>query len=201
MTKIKICGLFREEDVALVNAARPDYIGFVFAPSPRQVSPAQAARLRVALRDGIVPVGVFVNAPLEMILALFREGTIQAAQLHGSEDAGYITALKERCSLPVIKAIGVKTKADVAGGEREQSPADYFLLDQGSGGSGQPFDWNQIGRPDKPYFLAGGINSGNISRALAYRPYGIDVSSGAETAGVKDGGKILDLVQRVRGEA
>jgi phosphoribosylanthranilate isomerase len=201
MTKIKICGLFREEDIAFVNAARPDYIGFVFAPSPRQVSRSQAARLRSALREGIVPVGVFVNAPLELILALFQEGTIQAAQLHGSEDAAYITALKAGGSLPVIKAIGVKTAADSVGGEREPAPADYLLLDQGSGGTGQPFDWDQIGRPDKPYFLAGGINSSNISRALAYRPYGIDISSGAETAGVKDRGKILDLVQRVRGEA
>ena len=84
--KIKICGLFRSEDIDYVNEARPDYVGFVFAESRRQVSPEQAANLRSRLANGIVPVGVFVNAPAANIAALYRDGVISIAQLHGAED-------------------------------------------------------------------------------------------------------------------
>jgi phosphoribosylanthranilate isomerase len=195
--KIKICGLFREADIAYVNEAGPDYIGFVFAESRRQVSPGEAARLREKLREGIVPVGVFVNAPAEEILSLYRDGVIAIAQLHGNEDAAYIAALKEQCDLPVIKAI-----KSTALNEYERAPclADYILIDNGPGGTGQPFNWDILNTTHAPlpWFLAGGIDSHNIEKAISYNPYGIDVSSGAETGGVKDFDKITKLVQCVR---
>ena len=101
--KIKICGLFRSEDIDYVNEACPDYAGFVFAESRRKVSPEKAEGLRQKLKPGITPVGVFVNAPIAEIAALYRNGIIEIAQLHGAENEEYIKRLKEECNIPVIK--------------------------------------------------------------------------------------------------
>jgi phosphoribosylanthranilate isomerase len=199
--KIKICGLFREEDIDYANEAMPDYVGFVFAPSRRQLTPARASALRARLRDGITPVGVFVDAPVESIAALYKEGIIALAQLHGHEDAAYIAALKRLCPAPVIKAARI-TAGDDARRALLMDAADFFLFDNGAGGTGQAFDWNLLpeltARLQKPYFLAGGLSGDNIAAALALRPFAVDVSSGAETNGVKDRSKMLELVQRVR---
>ncbi|MDR2052312.1 MAG: phosphoribosylanthranilate isomerase [Treponema sp.] len=278
--KIKICGLFREADVEFANEAGPDFIGFVFAESRRRVSPAAAARLRSRLREGIVPVGVFVNAPPEEIAALYRDGLIAAAQLHGGEDAAYIRRLKTLSAaagppVPVIKTLRISAGEEGrkngnhneplvrehrekvklthmvpgtffgAGDASLAAEIDYLLFDSGSGG-GKPFDWNLLpsllashaslfadwgdgGKPAKrgwsqggdrtkaaagkkgvesgppswlslPWFLAGGVCLENIGRALAYRPFGIDVSSGAETGGLKDREKMIALVARAREE-
>jgi phosphoribosylanthranilate isomerase len=216
MPKIKICGLFREEDIAYVNEARPDYIGFMFAESRRRVTPLQAARLRSRLEEGITPVGVFVNAPVEDIAALYRDGIIALVQLHGGEDAGYISRLKEACAAPVIKAVPVTRREDIlpwTAGTR----ADFLLLDHGAGGTGERFDWRRVlggsAGPGGdgggiPYFLAGGVTVDTLPEALRLSSggpplpglqfYGIDVSSGAETNGVKDRDKILRLVELVR---
>ena len=94
MTKIKICGLFRPIDIEYVNEALPDYIGFVFAKSKRQVTPEQAGTLRKGLNPQIKAVGVFVNAPMEEVIQLLNNGTIDLAQLHGDEDEEYIKRLK-----------------------------------------------------------------------------------------------------------
>jgi len=194
--KIKICGLFRREDIDYVNEARPDYAGFVFAESRRQVSPYQAEQLRKKLGAGIIPAGVFVDAPAEEIAALYRDGIIGTAQLHGAEDEEYIAKLKGLCNVPIIKTITVDS----------QSPscfsllADYLLFDSGAG-SGKPFNWNLLEpQINKPWFLAGGINRENIERAMAFEPYAIDISSGAETDGVKDREKILQLTLKVKKE-
>jgi phosphoribosylanthranilate isomerase len=195
--KLKICGLFREEDVGYVNEAQPDYIGFVFAESRRRVSPGLAAKLWEKLDAGIIPVGVFVNAPPEEIAALYHNGIISIAQLHGDEDDRYIAALKALTAgaggMPVIKAL----RAEAITG------ADYLLLDHGAGGTGEAFDWGLVetlrgSSPQIPWFLAGGIGPHNIEDAVLLRPFGIDVSSGAETGGFKDREKILKLVQAVR---
>ena len=183
--KIKICGLFREDDICAANEAMPDYIGFVFAPSRRQVTFKQAENLRKRLDDGIVPVGVFVNSPIEDILALYQAGVISIAQLHGGEDEGYIA----RLPMPVIKAVKPY--------ESRQTRADVLLLDSGAG-SGRAFDWARIGRIEKPWFLAGGVSLENIDEAMKYKPYAIDVSSGAETDGLKDRKKIIALTEKVR---
>jgi phosphoribosylanthranilate isomerase len=193
--KIKICGLTREADIARANRAAPDYIGFVFADGRRRVSPETAARLRAGLANGITPVGVFRNAPALDIAALYRGGVIAAAQLHGDEDAAYIAALKRICDLPVIKAVTVRARGDAA--RFEDSEADFLLLDSG-GGTGLPFDWRLIGERKKPFFLAGGIGLLNIDAAMDMRPYAVDISSGAETGGVKDGEKMAALVRRLR---
>jgi phosphoribosylanthranilate isomerase len=380
VSNIKICGLFREADIDFANEAGPDFIGFVFAESRRRVSPAQAARLRSRLREGIVPVGVFVNAPAEEIAALYRDGLIGMAQLHGNEDAAYIRRLKTLSAsggpapVPVIKVLRIGGPEPAAGedgghfieeerknfnhgehgehgarkentrslfspcsssvysvysvvaflqnqrdfidekeinafalgedgghfieeerknfnhrehwlGERAAAAADYLLFDSGAGG-GKPFDWNLLnaasvfsgagsaahplvtvtgfaggdgatpalrgwspggarvkaaavkkspesgppsllpdapkdlscagavcGAPavplsfrqhapacpyERPWFIAGGVDGGNIEKALALGPFGIDVSSGAETGGVKDREKMIALVRRVK---
>jgi phosphoribosylanthranilate isomerase len=223
MIKIKICGLFREEDAAYANEAKPDYAGFVFAESRRKVSPALAARLRGLLDSSIVPVGVFVNAPASDIIALYRDGIIDMVQLHGDEDGAYIRRLRElsvgtgRGPIPVIKAIRVEGPADLepwrgtsAGPGEEAGTPDYLLLDRG-GGTGQAFDWNLLpgtGGADgtgnhaplfrRPWFLAGGIGLHNIREALALEPFGVDVSSGAETGGLKDREKMMELTRIVR---
>jgi len=200
MTKIKICGVSRPEDIEYVNEAGPDYIGFVFAESRRRVRVAQAAALRQALRAGIVPVGVFVNADIDEIAALYEQGVIEAAQLHGAEDESYVATLRAHSRVPIIKAFSIAEEADIL--RASASPADYLLLDHGSGGTGAAFDWNLIerrtGRLKKPWFLAGGIEEANIQAALATKPYGVDISSGAETNGIKDREKIKRLVKAVR---
>lgn len=198
MTKIKICGLFRDVDIDSVNEAKPDYIGFVFAKSRRQVTEDQSRAMRRRLDPAITPAGVFVNAPIDQITGLFAEGIISLAQLHGQEDEAYIRRLKQRCPILIIKAIRVDSAADIL--EQQYSAADFLLLDSGAGGTGQAFDWQLIPRIEKPFFLAGGINEHNLATALAQAPFGIDISSGAETDGVKDREKIRMLVQRVREE-
>ncbi len=195
MTKVKICGLFRECDVDFVNEAVPDYIGFVFAKSPRQVSAETAKLLRSRLRPDIIPVGVFVNAEQAEILRLCEEHSIELVQLHGQEDDRYIKALKSQIDVPIIKAVRVDASIPP---QFLPSEADFLLLDSGKGGTGKAFDWGQIPTVIQPYFLAGGINETNIREAVRMRPYCVDLSSGAETGGVKDKNKILRLVREVR---
>jgi phosphoribosylanthranilate isomerase len=208
--KIKICGLFREQDIDCVNEARPDYAGFVFAKSKRRVSADFAAGLRGRLLDEIVPVGVFVNAAIADIAALYNENVIAVAQLHGTEDDEYITRLKEASAsggkrpvevIKTIKSAELERKAPIASG------ADYYLIDSGAG-SGKAFNWELLNSPGmsalkeaKPWFLAGGIGLDNIRLALGFNPYALDISSGAETKGIKDRAKIVQLVSIIRGFA
>ena len=201
--RIKICGLFREEDVEYINEAGVDYAGFVFAESRRRVSGGLAERLRGRLGAGVVPVGVFVDAAPEEIAALYRGGVIDMAQLHGAEDGGYIARLKEKSAeggglepIPVIKTV---MGADMGRANASAEGADYCLVDSGAG-SGRAFDWGLIepGAFSMPWFLAGGITVGNVGRAAGLNPFAVDVSSGAETDGVKDRDKILRLATAAR---
>ena len=207
--KIKICGLFREEDIEYVNEARPDYSGFVFAESRRKVTPAQAAKLRKRLAKGITAVGVFVDSPIDNIAGLYRDGIISLVQLHGTEDDAYIARLKEAAGgiqvIKVIKSAELLSLAEV--GKAIATGADYYLIDSGAG-SGKTFDWELLraGTPcaswlqssGKRWFLAGGITVDNIERAMALNPFVIDVSGGAETNGIKDRNKIVQLTAMVR---
>jgi phosphoribosylanthranilate isomerase len=202
--RIKICGLFRDEDIDYVNEARPDYAGFVFTGSKRQVSAPLAQYLRFRLAEGIVPVGVFINAPVSMIASLYSNGTISIAQLHGDEDESYIAHLKKTCSadktqtqFKVIKVI----KGEAILKNIPVTSADYYLIDSGAG-SGKTFNWELLNtkKIDKPWFLAGGVNLKNIKQAMALNPFAIDISSGAETDGIKDREKILQLISAVRKE-
>lgn len=199
MTKIKLCGLTRPEDIQAANELKPDYIGFVFAPqSRRHVTPRQAAQLEELLDLEISVVGVFVNETIETISALRECGIIDVAQLHGSEDEDYITALRELTDMPIIKAFRIETEEDVAAAER--SSADHILLDAGNGGTGTAFDWSLLRSIQRPYFLAGGLDPNNVRGAVkSLHPHAVDVSSGIETGGVKDPEKMREFVRAVRG--
>jgi phosphoribosylanthranilate isomerase len=202
--RIKICGLFREADADCVNAAQPDYAGLVFAPSRRRVDADMARAIRKRLSPTITPVGVFADADLAFIEGLYREGTISIAQLHGNESPDYIAELKGRCGVPVIQAVRFTgDEGPTAVSMSADSAADYLLFDSGAG-TGKRFDWTRrdfaeaVGKAARPWFLAGGINIGNIREAVALKPFCIDVSSGAESAGLKDADKVRQLVDAVR---
>lgn len=198
MTKIKFCGLKRPCDIEFVNLLQPEYIGFVFAPkSKRYVSPEEAARLRAQLSGRITPVGVFVNEPPEAVAALLARGVIEIAQLHGGEDETYLQALRKRTDRPVIKAFRIASEADIEAARR--CTADFVLLDSGSGGTGTAFDWTLIRDIGRSYFLAGGLDAGNVREAVArYQPYAVDVSSGIETDGGKSKAKMEAFIRAVR---
>lgn len=227
MTKIKICGLKRPEDVDYVNQYLPDYAGFVFAGSKRKVTDEQAEELSRKLDARITPVGVFVNEPVEHVVNLVRKGIIRVVQLHGDEDEIYIlnlrkalkkltekakstaeeTAEKKRGqnrkeSVKIIKAVRVQSQAQIL--EAEKLSCDYLLLDTWQkdiyGGCGKQFDKSLIpSELTTPYFLAGGLSSDNIQENIdTCHPYAVDVSSAVETDGKKDRKKIQEFIERVR---
>ncbi len=201
MTKIKICGLTRMQDIEYVNEALPDFIGFVFANSRRKVSIDTAVQLKNLLDCRIKAVGVFVNENLSTIKQLCQSGIIDYVQLHGDEDAEYLRTLSQQISKPIIKALRVKDLSSIIAAQ--QLSCDFLLLDTFSdkeyGGTGKTFDWKLAGDVEKPFFLAGGINSCNAKAAIdSSKPYCLDVSSGVETNGVKDRNKIIDIVSLVR---
>ena len=199
MTKIKLCGLTRPEDIAAANALEPDYVGFVFAPkSRRYVTGEQAQTLRKQLSSAIQAVGVFVDEEPERVAALLEAGVIDLAQLHGREDESYLERLRPLTDKPIIQAFQVKTAKDL---ERAQSSsADYILLDSGAG-TGIPFDWTLLKNLRRPYLLAGGLGPDNVAQAVrTLRPWGVDVSSGIETGGVKDFDKMAAFAAAVRKE-
>ncbi len=198
MTKIKLCGLTRPEDIAAANALQPEYIGFVFAAkSKRAVSREMAAALKAQLSPGIQAVGVFVNEAPETVADLLNAGIIDIAQLHGQEDAAYIARLRGLTARPLWQAFRVTDAASLA--KAEKSPADLVLLDSGTGGTGTTFDWTLLEKFDRPYFLAGGLSPDNAADAVRQlHPYAVDVSSGIETAGKKDSAKMAAFVAAVR---
>ncbi len=201
MTKIKICGLRRQEDIDMVNQLRPDYIGFVFAPSRRQITPAQATVLKHILHPAIQSVGVFVDMPTPELLNIAQSGAIDVIQLHGHETEADILAIKAHCALPVIKAVRVQSAAQIV--QCDRLPCDYLLLDTFApgqmGGSGTVFDWSMIPTISKPYFLAGGLSPDNAGDVFRFcHPYAVDVSSGVETNGVKDYEKMKNFIEKVK---
>ena len=186
MTKIKICGLFRECDVEAVNEARPDWCGFIvnFPRSHRNLSPDAVRALRAKLDSGIAPVGVFVDQPAEDVAALLNDGTISAAQLHGHEDADYIAHLRKLApGRAVWKAFKIREPADLDAANA--CSADLVVLDNGYG-TGASFDWSLAEGVTRPYLLAGGLTPENIPDAISrLHPWGLDISSGVETDKLK----------------
>lgn len=198
-TRIKICGLTCPEDIQAVNEAKPDFCGFIveFPKSRRNVTVDQLRKLREKLDENILPAGVFVNAPAELPAKLLNEGTIAMAQLHGQENEAYITQLKTMTDQLIIKAFSIKTEEDVE--QALRSGADYILLDQGAGGTGETFDWNLVPSIKRPWFLAGGLGCDNLETAIQrLHPWAVDLSSSVETDGHKDPDKIVKAVQTVR---
>lgn len=198
MTKIKLCGLRRSQDIEYANMLMPEYIGFVFATaSKRYISPYDAAILRRGLSDSIIPVGVFVDADIDYVLNAVKTGAADIIQLHGSEDEDYIAALRSVTDHIIIKAFSIKSENDITAAQN--SSADYVLLDSGSGGSGTQFDHKLITNIKRDFFLAGGLDCENVRSALKqYSPYAVDTSSALETNGIKDLDKMKAFVDAVR---
>lgn len=197
MTKIKLCGLTRICDIEWVNELRPEYIGFVFfSKSIRNISFEKAKKLRESLDNGITPVGVFVNEKIENIEYLVKNSIIDMVQLHGNENNEYIKQLKSRITCPVIQAFRIETEADI--NRAGKSSSDYIMLDSG-GGTGESFNHRLIKGIKREFFLAGGLDSKNVQKAITdYHPYAVDASSSLETDGVKDRTKMVEFVKVVR---
>ena len=197
MTKIKICGLSRTADIETANQIQPDYIGFVFAPkSKRYVSFETARILKSKLHSDIRTVGVFVNENIDNILLSLD--SIDVIQLHGNENDEYIRKLRTVTDKPIIQAFVIKSEEDVCSAEK--SLADFILLDGGKG-DGKTFNWNFLTAIQRPYFLAGGLDTENVAQAVRYlHPYAVDVSTGVETDGRKDNKKMTAFVHAVRKE-
>lgn len=195
MTKIKLCGLRRAEDIEAANLLKPDYIGFVFyKKSKRYISFEQARILKSMLK--VKAVGVFVDENPKVVADLLEKGIIDLAQLHGSEDEVYIKTLRKLTDKPLIKAFQIKTAEDLK--KAEASSADMILLDAGTG-DGVSFDWDMLKSFNRPYFLAGGMSPENVRPAIEkLHPYGVDVSSGIETDGVKDIEKMREFMTNAR---
>jgi phosphoribosylanthranilate isomerase len=200
MTKIKICGLSRLCDIDYVNAAKPDWCGFIvnFPKSHRNVTPEKVRELVKNLDGAVKPVGVFVDQPVEDVAALLKDGTIAVAQLHGHEDEDYIKALRSAApGKTVWKAFKIRSSADLAAAN--DSSADLVILDNGYG-TGQSFDWSLAGGVQRSFLLAGGLTPENIPQAVQMlHPYGLDLSSGVETEKKKDREKIMAAVAAARG--
>ena len=222
--KVKMCGISKVETIPAVVEAKPDYMGLVFAPSKRQVTVDQAKTLVEELHkqyasrynsgagqsnddveqsnnDEIKTVGVFVNETLENLVTIAKEINLDAVQLHGDEDEAFIQSLKERTNVEVWKAVQIRSAADAEAWI--DSSADMLLFDayhkDERGGTGEVFDWSFLDEFERPFMLAGGIDSTNVARAIrTVRPYGIDISSGIETEGVKDNEKITAFTNIVR---
>ncbi|MER2235236.1 MAG: phosphoribosylanthranilate isomerase [Candidatus Limivicinus sp.] len=199
MTRIKLCGLTRPCDIEAANRLKPDYIGFVFAKkSRRYVSPEQAEALKKQLSPEIRAVGVFVSEDPDTVAGLLNRGIIDLAQLHGSEDEAYLTRLRDLTDRPLLQAFRVAGEEDLH--RAESSSADGILLDAGAG-DGAVFDWKLLKGWSRPYFLAGGLEPGNVREAIRMlQPWGVDVSSGIETDGKKDPEKMAAFVTAVREE-
>lgn len=224
--KVKMCGISKVETISAIVDAKPDYMGLVFAPSKRQVTVDQAktlveelykqnvvgnnseaeqtepvTTLDTASFETIKTVGVFVNETIENLLKIAVEVKLDVIQLHGDEDESFIQILKEQSNVEVWKAVQVRSATDTE--KWIDSSADMLLFDayhkDERGGTGEVFDWSSLDEFERPFMLAGGIDSTNVARAIrTVRPYGIDISSGIETEGVKDNEKMKAFTNIVR---
>ena len=192
MTKVKICGLSTKEAVKTAVSAGADYIGFVFAPSKRQVTVEQATELAKFIPSHIQKVGVFVSPSRAELLEAVDKVGLDFVQVHGK----VVDKLFENLPCGSIQAVQVDE-----GGHVPNSQAGYLLFDAPVAGSGQTFDWGQLDTTElaQPFFIAGGLNEDNVARAIQYfSPFAVDVSSGVETNGQKDHEKIRRFIERVK---
>ena len=206
MTKIKICGLKRQGDIEYVNELLPDYIGFVFARSSRQVDSNLAKQLGKGLDRRIKKVGVFVNENIELVKKIAQDAELDVLQFHGDEDQVYLSNFKD---FIIWKSksieISIKTADQDIMEKINGYPIDGVVLDSSikgsTGGIGQSFNWNllQSLNIEKKLILAGGLSVDNVRKAIDIaKPYAVDISSGVETEGVKDFNKIKKFIEKVR---
>ena len=192
MTKVKICGLSTKEAVKTAVSAGADYIGFVFAPSKRQVTLEQAAELAKIVPTNVNKVGVFVSPSRAELLEAVDKVGLDFVQVHGK----VVDKLFENLPCGSIQAVQVDERGHVP-----NSQADYLLFDAPVAGSGQTFDWGRLDTTElaQPFFIAGGLNEDNVARAIQhFSPFAVDVSSGVETDGQKDHEKIRRFIERVK---
>ncbi len=213
--RVKLCGMFRAEDIDAVAQAQPDMCGFVvgFPKSHRSVTPEQLALLgehllayeaagmkciggACRMPRAIYRVGVFVDYPLDALVQLVGQGVVDLVQLHGSETNAYVKELRQQTGVGIIQAFRVREQADVT--RAEASLADMVLLDNGQG-TGQQFDWSLVSAVHRPFILAGGLAPQNVARAVReVHPWGVDMSSGIETEKLKDPAKMAAAVASMR---
>ena len=192
MTKVKICGLSTKGAVEAAVSAGADYIGFVFAPSKRQVTVEQAAELAKFIPSHIQKVGVFVSPSRAELLEAVDKVGLDLVQVHGRVTDDLFE------DLPCASIQTVQIDGD---GHVPNSQADYLLFDAPVAGSGQTFDWGRLDTTElsQPFFIAGGLNEDNVVEAIQhFTPYAVDVSSGVETDGQKDHEKIRRFIERVK---
>lgn len=199
--KVKFCGMKTREDIAIINRYTPDYVGFIFAESKRQVSMQTASDLAKILDEKIKKVGVFVNASLAQIEEIAQKVSLDIIQLHGDEDNEFIKALKNKLDLPIWQAIKVKDIVDIE--RAKQSIADMILFDayvkDSAGGTGKSFNWDLLKDFTGEFILAGGINKQNIIRAIrTTKPYIVDISSGIEKDNHKDENEVKTISELLR---
>lgn len=196
---VKICGITTEEDALLAVAMGADAVGFIFAPSTRQIAPVRAADIAKRLPPEVLTVGVFRDeAPSRVAEVVHRSG-LKAAQLHGHESVDDVAAVADQVQF-VIKAFPAGSEALRHAGEYR---AEAVLIDSASPGSGNVFDWSLA--EDAPrrlprVILAGGLHPGNVADAVAkVRPWGVDVASGVERApGRKDARLVRSFIARAK---
>lgn len=192
MIKVKICGLSTKEAVETAVSAGADYIGFVFAPSKRQVTLEKAAELAKPIPTNVKKIGVFVSPIRAELLEAIEKVGLDLVQVHGQ----VANDLFE--DLPCASIQAVQVDGD---GHVPNSQADYLLFDAPVAGSGQTFDWGQLDTAElaQPFFIAGGLNEDNVAKAIQhFTPYAVDVSSGVETNGQKDYEKIRRFIERAK---
>ena len=202
MTKVKICGLMEPQHVKIAVDAGADAIGFVFAPSRRQVTIAEAQELAKDIPPGVLKIGVFVDASRDEIEQTYREVPLDFVQFHGDESSDFI----KKVGLPSIKVLSVYSDEDTK--RAAHYDTDYFLFDTPGtdfkGGSGMTFDWQLMkdaGVQSEKVILAGGLNADNVAQAIrTVNPYMVDVSSGVESMGRKDGDLIRAFIKAVKDE-
>lgn len=200
VVQIKICGLRTIEDIQMINELDVQYIGFVFAPSRRQITPEQAQKMRKEVRRDIQTVGVFVNTPAVEVNRIAEISRLDIAQLHGEESPEACT----KVHIPVWKAIAVKDTQSFSSMDQYRS-AQGFVLDtyskEAKGGTGKTFSWEwAAGLSEKHWIiLGGGLHAQNVQQALQrVAPQIVDVSSGVESEGRKDREKVCQFVRKVR---
>lgn len=208
--EIKICGLTTLDALDAALDAGADMIGVVFFPkSPRNIDHVTAATLAARARGRARIVALTVDADDDALKDIVAAIQPDMLQLHGSETPERVAAIRARFGLPVMKAIGIASSADLAQIPAYAEVADRLLLDAKApkdallpGGNGVPFDWNLLAGLDlaKPFMLSGGLNPDNVGEALRLANVpGVDVSSGVESApGVKDTARIVAFIQAAR---
>jgi len=192
LTKVKICGLSTKGSVETAVSAGADYIGFVFAPSKRQVTLEEAAELAKFILVDVKKVGVFVSPSRAQLLEAIDKVGLDLVQIHGQVPDDLFN------NLPCASIQAVQVDGE---GHVPNSQADYLLFDAPVAGSGQTFDWGKLDTTGlaQPFFIAGGLHEDNVEEAIQhFTPFAVDVSSGVETDGKKDHEKIRRFIERVK---